>query len=172
MEAGRENAGNSSGLNALLIFGADDSSADMASQDEVRSSLVALGISVDTMSVEGERGMFSSRQNEVRAYAKISSFLSDYLKVTSVWPTLPLTNEQAVTMNELQNAMVARTEEGSYNVKEWERWFRKNGDAVRQSLFEEQLPIFELYQAKIIEMAEGELGSMYQQHRPMNAIRQ
>jgi hypothetical protein len=172
MATGRENARNNRRLNALLIFGTDDNSAAMASQDEISSTLASLEVSVDTMSVEGERRMFSSRQNEVRAYARISSFLSDYLEETSAWPTLPLTNEQAVTMNELQNAMVERMEEGDYSVRSWQRWFRKNDDAVRQSLFAEQLPLFETYQAKIIEMTEGEIGAIWEAHRPMNAIRQ
>jgi dipeptidyl aminopeptidase/acylaminoacyl peptidase len=172
METGRNNAGNNSRLNALLIFGTDDNSAAMAAQDELRSTLAALEVSVDTMPVEGERRMFSSRQNEVRAYARISSFLGDYLEGTSAWPTLPLTNEQAVTMNELQNAMVERMEEGEYDGKQWQRWFKKNDDAVRQSLFAEQLPLFESYQAKVFEMADGDIGAIWDAHRPMNSIRQ
>jgi hypothetical protein len=171
-ETGRKNGRSNSRLNALLIFGTDDNSAAMASQDDMRSALASLEISEDTMPVEGERRMFASRQNEVRAYARISSFLSDYLEGKSAWPTLPLTNEQAVTMNELQNAMVERTEEGVYSASEWQRWFRNNDDAVRESLFEEQLPLFESYQAKIIEMVDGELGEIWKANRPMNSIRQ
>ena len=172
IEAGQKNAASNSRLNALLIFGTDDDSTAVASQEQMRSTLASFDVSVDTMPVEGERRMFTSRQNEVRAYARISSYLIDYHEENSIWPTLPLTNEQAVAMNELQNAMVERMEEGAYSASEWERWFRKNNSAVRGSLFEEQLPLFDSYQAKIIEMVDGEVGEIWKAHRPMNAIRQ
>ena len=169
-DTAQENGRKNRGLHALLIYGTDDSSAQMASQDELRNVLASLDISIETMPVEGERRIFSSRQNEVRAYARVSSFLSDYLVRKDTWSTLPLTYEQAIAMNGLSDAIAERIEKDVYDARNWQRWFRKNDKKVRQSLFEEQLSLFESYQADLIELVDGEVSSVYREHRPMGSI--
>lgn len=166
-ESGRKNRH----LHALLIYGTDDSSVQMDSHDQLHNALLSLDISVDTMPVEGERRIFSSRQNEVRAYAKVSSFLGEYLVRKDMWTTLPLTYEQAIAMNGLHEAFAERTEKGVYDSKNWRRWFRANDKEVRQLLFDEQLSLFESHQADLIEMVDGEIGAIYREHRPMRGIR-
>jgi dipeptidyl aminopeptidase/acylaminoacyl peptidase len=170
METIKENRRESSRLHSLLIYGADDSSGQMASQVQIRDALASAEFSVDAMWVEGEQRVFSLRQNEVRAYARISSFLSDNLARNDIGPTLPLTKEQVVAMIGLHDALADRTERGTYNAKEWRRWFGKNDEAVRQSLYAEQLPLFESYETEIIELVEGEINPSYREFRPMRSI--
>ena len=167
VEAAQDNGRKNHGLHTLLIYGADDGTAQLASHEKIRESLVSFDIVVDTMPVEGERRVFSMRQNEVRAYARISTFLSENLDQKDNWPTLPLTYEQAIAMNGLHEALVERLGKGVYDTRDWRRWFRANSEEARQSLFEEQVSLYESYQAEIIDAADGGIGDEFVRFLPI-----
>ncbi len=154
-------------LHVLLIYGTGDSSSQLASQEKIHTSLASLDIAVDAMPVVGERQLFSSRQNEVRALAKISSFLSDNLVRKNTWPTLPLTYEQALVMNDLHEAIIEHSEEGDFDTRKWRQWFDANDEEARKLLFAEQLSLYESYQKEIIELAERHVGSNFVRHIPI-----
>jgi len=139
-------------LRALFIYGTDDSSANLASQNNVLGSLTAFDVEVDTMPILGERRVLSSRQNEVRAFARISSFLEDNLVRKDTWPTLPLTYEQALAMDGLHEALIERSAKRILSTRSWRKWFDANDDEARKLLFDEQLSLYESYQAKLIKV--------------------
>jgi len=170
VQAARDSGKNNRRLGTLLIFGTDYEAEHLASQDKIRDSLVSLDIAVDLLPVEGERRVFSLRQNELRALARISSFLYDHLERKDQWSTMPLTYEQAIAMNALHEALAEQIEKGILKEEDWQRWFKANDREVRELLFEEQLPIFETYQAEIIAMVEGEVGMNYRRFSPMREI--
>lgn len=154
-------------LQALLVYGTDDGSQQLALQDKVRESLTSVNITVDTMPVMGERRIFSSRTNEVRAYAKISYFLGEFLDRRTAWPTLPLIYEQALAMNALHEALVVRLDEGRSDARDLQRWFDANDAGARNTLFEEQLPLYESYREQIIAMSEGKVGQAFARFGPI-----
>ena len=154
-------------LQVLFIYGADEDADQLLPQLSVSESLAALDIAVESMPIEGEQRIFSSMQSEVRAFAKISSFLGEHLNRKHAWPTLPLTYEQALAMNALHEALSVKLDEGISNSRGWRKWFDENDQAARNSLFDEQLALYESYQSEIIAMTEGKIGFDYVRFQPI-----
>ena len=154
-------------LHALLVYGADDSSVQLAVRNFMRKSLAALDVDFETMAVEGERRAFSSRQNEVRVFARISSFLRDHVERRDTWPTLPLTHEQTLAMDELHKAFVDRLDDGVLSPQQWRQWFKAHDKHARNSLFDEQQSLYELYRREMIEMVGGNVDWAYEGYQPI-----
>ncbi len=134
----------------LFIDGADEAKPNVESRDRLIGSLQSPNFEIEMMLIANEKMMFSDPNNEIRAFARSSSFLKRNIGHKKKWPTLPLTNEQSLFMNELLEAFSSRAEEGFYNSRQWRRWFGKNDDDLRESLSDEQLVLYEAYQVELI----------------------
>ena len=157
-------------IQILFIYGEDEEPDAAAIREDLQRSLGMSNIETVLMSVANEKSLFNDRQNEVWAFAKISSFLKGSIGFKKKWPTLPLTFAQSILMNELLEAFVARTESGFYEGRNWRRWFNANDRGLRRSMSDEQLLIHKAYLTELIAMRRDK--EMPEPVRPMGSIPQ
>ncbi len=154
VEAARLESSNNRDLAILFVYGADSDNDNTDTPENLRISLSALDIEVGGMPLTDVSSTFSDSQKEVRSFAQASSFLKNQIGRRSTWPTLPLTYQQNLVMSDLMEIFITRAQEEFHTSRNWRKWFEENDDAVRQSLTDAQLSIYESYQAEMINLTE------------------
>jgi predicted esterase len=139
-------------LRVLLIYGVDEHQSRAAGREFMQQRLRGREAEVYELSVAGEKSPFTVRQNEIDAFTRLAIFLQRAIGNEEDWPTLPLTRDQSIAMNELLEAFAARIETGFFNLRNWRRWFNSKDKALQELLSDEQIVLYEKFRDELIAM--------------------
>jgi len=156
-------------IQVLFIFGEDEDAGNKENRERLVNGLRSQNVAVEVLGIADEKATFSSRTNEARAFAKSSVFLKRHIGDEKNWPTLPLTYQQSLAMNDLLEAFFIEAEENFHNARQWRRWFGENSKVLREFLTVEQLLLYEAYQAELIVLRRD--PDYPNQNRPMGPAR-
>lgn len=149
-------------LDILLVYGQLAEADYLRTQNQISDLMEDLGAQVHVFELEGERQQIVNQTSEAQALARIGTFLRDEIGDKRSKSAVPLTFEQAVSVEEVLVEFFDMIESGhgllSDRIGNAKVWLRSQDGRIRKELSDEQWRTYEVF-------VRNDLGAR-EKHRP------